>query len=191
MFVMAATGIDISEFSISGDIGSDGSGIVAAETFPIISNGNSYTVFLKTNYDGNDPSINHFIIVPGDSTGITHLYDSTSEWDGDCLQGLTGKDEIYYFLVTRGDENAISLEDATLISQKFLDVITVGTTVTLCTPITCNVGALPCQLPTNCTCPKSRLFAAGCSLRQSNSNACSTNNAAYVPAITVCRQRLF
>ena len=191
MFVMAATGIDISEFSISGDLGSDGDGVNAIETFSLISNGKSYTVFFKTNYDGGDPSVNHFIIVPGDGTGITHLYDDTSEYDDDCLQGLIGKNEIYYFVVCRGDENAISLEDATLIAQKFLDIITVGTTVIICTPITCNVGALPCQLPTNCTCPKSRLFAAGCSLRQSNSNACSTNNAAYVPAITVCRQRLF
>jgi len=191
MFVMAATGIDISEFSITGNLGSDGEGVDAAEIFPLTSSGKNYTAFFKTNYGGGDPSINHFIIVPGNSTGITHLYDNTSDWDDDCLQGLTGKDEIYYFVVTRGDENAITLEEATIIAQKFLDVITAGTTVELCTPITCNAGGLPCQLPTNCTCPKSRLFAAGCSLRQSNSNACSTNNAAYVPAITVCRQRLF
>lgn len=191
MFVMAATGIDISEFSITGDLGSDGDGANAAETFSLTSNGKNYTVFFKTNYDGGDPSVNHFIIVPGDGAGITHLYDETNEYDDDCLQGLIGKNEIYYFVVCRGDDNAISLEDATLISQKFLDVITVETTVTLCTPITCNTGLLPCQLPTSCTCPKSRLFAPGCSLRQSNSNACSTNNAAYVPAITVCRQRLF
>ena len=191
MFVMAATGIDISEFSITGDIGSDGDGADVAEIFPLTSNGKIYTAFFKTNYGGGDPSINHFIIVPGEGTGITHLYNETSDWDDDCLQGLTGKNEIYYFVVSRGDNNAISLEDATLIAQKFLDVIAAGTTVELCTPITCNVGGLPCQLTTSCACPKSRLFAPGCSLSQSNSNACSTNNAAYVPAITVCRQRLF
>jgi hypothetical protein len=191
MFVMAATGIDISEFSITGNLGSDGDGVDAAEIFPLTSNGKNYTAFFKTNYGGGDPSINHFVIVPGNSTGITHLYDNTSDWDDDCLQGLTGKDEIYYFVVTRGDENAITLEEATIIAQKFLDVITVETTVELCTPTTCNVNGLPCQLITSCACPKSRLFAAGCSLKQSNSNICSTNNSAYVPAITVCRQRLF
>ena len=192
MFVMAATGIDISEFSITGDLGSDGEGVDAAEIFPIISNGNSYTVFLKTNYDGGDPSVNHFIIVPGDSTGITHLYDETSEYDDDCLQGLTGKDEIYYFLVTRGDENAINLEEATIIAQKFLDVITTETVITnYCPPSTCNTAGSPCVFNNVCVCAKKRLFAPNCSLSQSNSGICSSVNGAYVPAITVCRQRLF
>lgn len=192
MFVMAATGIDISEFSITGDVGSDGDGSNAAETFSLTSNGKNYTVFFKTNYDGGDPSINHFIIVPGDGAGITHLYDETNEYDGDCLQGLTGKNEIYYFVVSRGDENAISLEDATLISQKFLDVITVETiVVNYCNPTICDTPGTPCVVNNTCACAKLRLYAPGCSLKQSNNGTCSTLNAAYVPAITVCRQRLF
>jgi hypothetical protein len=42
-----------------------------------------------------------------------------------------------------------------------------------------------------CVCAKKRLFAPNCSLSQSNSGICSSVNGAYVPAITVCRQRLF
>jgi hypothetical protein len=136
-----------------------------------------------------DPSINHIIIVPGSADGITHLYDETSQWDDHCLQGLTGRKEIYYLMLSRGNNVPLSSQDAQFAAQRFMD--TIGTTVTLCTPITCNVGGLPCQLTTSCACPKSRLFAAGCSLKQSNSNICSTNNSSYVPAITVCRQRLF
>ena len=192
MFVMAATGIDISEFSITGNLGSDGEGVDAAEIFPLTSSGKNYTAFFKTNYGGGDPSINHFIIVPGNSTGITHLYDNTSDWDDDCLQGLTGKDEIYYFVVTRGDANAINLEEATIIAQKFLDVITAGTVITnYCPPSTCNTAGSPCVFNNVCVCAKKRLFAPNCSLSQSNSGICSSVNGAYVPAITVCRQRLF
>ena len=200
MFVLVATNININEFSITGGTGvhfdyPNSYGYVSADVFSISSNGQTYACFLKSVYGRptanplDDPSINHIIIVPGSADGITHLYDETSQWDDHCLQGLTGRKEIYYLMLSRGNNLPLSSQDAQLAAQRFMD--TIGTTVTLCTPITCNVGGLPCQLPTNCTCPKSRLFAAGCSLRQSNSNACSTNNAAYVPAITVCRQRLF
>jgi uncharacterized delta-60 repeat protein len=200
MFVLIATNVTIDEFSITGGTGVlfDYPGIegsVSADVFSISSNGQTYACFLKSVYGretGNpydDPSINHIIIVPGSADGITHLYDETSQWDDHCLQGLAGRKEIYYLMLSRGNNVALSSQDAQIAAQRFMDLI--GTTVELCTPITCNTGGLPCQLTTSCACPKSRLFAAGCSLRQSNSNACSTNNAAYVPAITVCRQRLF
>jgi uncharacterized delta-60 repeat protein len=200
MFVLIATNVTIDEFSITGGTGvflpfPSSQASVSADVFSISSNGQTYTCFLKSVYGkvtGNpydDPSINHIIIVPGSADGITHLYDETSVWDDHCLQGLTGRKEIYYLMLSRGNNVALSSQDAQLAAQRFMDLI--GTTVTLCTPITCNVGGLPCQLTTSCACPKSRLFAPGCSLSQSNSNACSTNNSAYVPAITVCRQRLF
>jgi uncharacterized delta-60 repeat protein len=200
MFVLVATNVTIDEFSITGGTGVSFDypvtyGSVSIDVFSISSNGQTYTCFLKSVYGRettnplDDPSINHIIIVPGSADGITHLYDETSQWDDHCLQGLTGRKEIYYLMLSRGNNLPLSSQDAQFAAQRFMD--TIGTTVTLCTPITCNVGGLPCQLTTSCACPKSRLFAAGCSLRQSNSNACSTNNAAYVPAITVCRQRLF
>jgi len=200
MFVLVATNININEFSITGGTGVSFDypvtyGSVSTDVFSISSNGQTYTCFLKSVYGRqtvnpyDDPSINHIIIVPGSADGITHLYDETSQWDDHCLQGLTGRKEIYYLMLSRGNNLPLSSQDAQLAAQRFMD--TIGTTVTLCTPITCNVGGLPCQLTTSCTCPKSRLFAAGCSLKQSNSNICSTSNAAYVPAITVCRQRLF
>ena len=200
MFVLIATNVTIDEFSITGGTGVSFDypvtyGSVSTDVFSISSNGQTYTCFLKSVYGRettnplDDPSINHIIIVPGSADGITHLYDETSQWDDHCLQGLTGRKEIYYLMLSRGNNVPLSSQDAELAAQRFMDLI--GTTVELCTPITCNVGGLPCQLTTSCACPKSRLFAAGCSLKQSNSNVCSTNNSAYVPAITVCRQRLF
>jgi hypothetical protein len=201
MFVLIATNVTIDEFSITGGTGVSFDypgtyGSVSTDVFSIYSNGRTYTCFLKSVYGRptanplDDPSINHIIIVPGSADGITHLYDETSAWDDHCLQGLTGRKEIYYLMLSRGNNVPLSSQDAQFAAQRFMDTI-IGTTVTLCTPTTCNTGALPCQLTTSCVCPKSRLFAAGCSLKQSNSNICSTNNSAYVPAITVCRQRLF
>jgi len=200
MFVLVATNININEFSITGGTGVSFDypvtyGSVSTDVFSISSNGQTYTCFLKSVYGRettnplDDPSINHIIIVPGSADGITHLYDETSQWDDHCLQGLTGRKEIYYLMLSRGNNVPLSSQDAQFAAQRFMD--TIGTTVTLCTPTTCNVGGLPCQLITSCACPKARLFAAGCSLKQSNSNICSTSNSAYVPAITVCRQRLF
>jgi len=99
MFVMGATGIDIEEFSITGNIGADGSGSYEVNTFTLTSNGLQFTCFNKQVYDSGDPSINHFIFVPGNGAGIDHLYDDQNEDDDDCLQNLTGIDEIYYLLI--------------------------------------------------------------------------------------------
>jgi len=196
MFVMAATGIDINEFAIVGDIGSDGDPPVIdiVEIYPITSNGKSYTAFYKSNYnaDNNDPSINHFIIVPGSSDGITHLYDDTGEYDDDCLQGLVGKDEIYYFLVARSDSQRLSDEEATALIQKFMDVISAEPPVPpACTQAICGTtSGLACDLTSSCVCSKKKLFPANCYVGQIRSNSCSYANSAYLPAITVCRQRL-
>ena len=123
MFVMMATDVSISEFSITGNIGSDGSGIDAVAIFPISSGGQEYTAYLKTNCCASDPSINHIIIVPGGPTGITQLYDDTGSYDDHCLQGLDNIDQIFYILVSRAEAAALSEEDATKIAKMFLDVL--------------------------------------------------------------------
>lgn len=122
MFVMVATGIDIEEFSITGDIGADGSGDYEVNVFNLTSKGRQFTCFNKQVYDSNDPSINHFIFVPGNGSGIVHLYDTGNDHDDHCLQNLTGIDEIYFLLISKQDPEYMGSSERQIIAQAFLDV---------------------------------------------------------------------
>lgn len=130
MFCLVANNIDIEEFSVCGDSGTDGSGYVQANSFEIIVKGQTYACFLKSIY-GDDPSMNQIIITNGSLDGLTQLYDTSSSYDDHCIQGLTGRDFIAYILVTRGkDEGSggngdpLSLTDATLVASKFIQSLT-------------------------------------------------------------------
>ena len=123
MFVMGATGVDIEEFSITGNIGADGSGSYEVNVFTLTSKGRQFTCFNKQVYDSNDPSINHFIFVPGNGSGIVHLYDTDNEYDDHCLQNLTGIDEIYFLLIAKQDPEYMESSERQIIAQAFLDVV--------------------------------------------------------------------
>jgi hypothetical protein len=122
MFVMAATGVDVQEFSITGDLGSDGHGADSVETFTLTAKGRQFTVFTKQNYNAGDPSINHFIFVPGNGAGITRLYDDASAYDDHCLQNLTGIDEIYFIVIAKQNSEYMEISEQQIIAQAFLDV---------------------------------------------------------------------
>jgi hypothetical protein len=124
MFVMAATGINIDEFSITGDIGADGGGEYEVNQFTSTVKGRQFTCFNKQVYDGGDPTINHFIFVPGNGAGIDHLYDESNLYDDNCLQNLTGIDEIYYLLVAKEEDYYMDESERLAIAQSFLDIIT-------------------------------------------------------------------
>lgn len=123
MFVMGATGINIEEFSITGDIGADGNGSYEVNVFNLTSKGRQFTCFNKQVYDSGDPSINHFIFVPGTGSGIDHLYDTGNDHDDHCLQNLTGIDEIYFVLIAKQDPEYMESSERQIIAQAFLDVV--------------------------------------------------------------------
>ena len=123
MFVMAATGIDIEEFSITGNIGADGDGDYEVNVFTLTSKGRQFTCFNKQVYNSDDPSINHFIFVPGNGSGIVHLYDTDNEHDDHCLQNLTGIDEIYFLLIAKEENEYMNNSERQIIAQAFLDAI--------------------------------------------------------------------
>jgi hypothetical protein len=123
MFVMGATGIDIEEFSITGNIGADGDGSYEVNVFTLNSKGRQFTCFNKQVYDSGDPSINHFIFVPGNGTGIVHLYDTDNDYDDHCLQNLTGIDEIYFLLIAKEEDEYMNNSERQIIAQAFLDAI--------------------------------------------------------------------
>lgn len=127
MYALVATNIDIEEFSIGGDLGSD-SDTQNDSTMVVVHEGGTYTVFIKVNREGSggengDPSVNHIIIVPGDSNGLTQLVNNNGEFDDHCVQGLKRRRSIAYLVVARQTSDYISYEDAEAIAVKFLEVI--------------------------------------------------------------------
>ena len=123
MFVMGATGINISEFSITGNIGADGSGDYEVNIFTLTSGNKQFTCFNKQVYNQGDPSINQFIFVPGNGAGIDHLYDTGNEDDDHCIQNLTGINEIYFLLLAKQIDVYMDESERLEIAQSFLDLI--------------------------------------------------------------------
>ena len=127
MYAMVATNIDIEEFSIVGDLGS-GSGTENDSTMLVVHEGATYTVFVKVSREGSggegeDPSVNHIIIVPGESEGLTQVINEDGDdYDDHCIRGLTGRKSIAYLLVSRQTSDYISYEDAEAIVVKFLEI---------------------------------------------------------------------
>ena len=128
MYVMVANNIDIEEFSIGGNVGSD-SNTENESTMLVVYEGATYTVFVKVNREGSggeegtDPSINHIIIVPGESAGLTQIINDNGDSDDDhCIKGLTGRNAIAYILVARETGDYLDYEDAEAIAVKFLEV---------------------------------------------------------------------
>ena len=62
-----------------------------------------------------------------------------------------------------------------------------------CNAQVCDVPAFKCYVgvTSSCTCAKWKFFTAQCSRIQQSLGICSGTSGAYVPAITVCNQRLF
>ncbi len=135
MFVLAANNINIEQFSIVGNIGSDGTGVDAVDIYPINAYGVTYTAYFKTNYGASDddPSINHIVIVDGDGNGIDQFYDPTSRGDEHCITGLEGKTKLFFLCVGKANGVAMTVSEAGKIATKFLDVIGL---ISVCTTIT-------------------------------------------------------
>lgn len=91
LFVMAAQNISISEFSITGNLGTDGEGVDYFFGIPTSYTGwRAYCKANKDTYSWGDPTVNHLILVNGNPTGITQVGDTVGEYDDHALQGMTG-----------------------------------------------------------------------------------------------------
>lgn len=122
LFIMIASGISISEFNISGNVGSDGDGVGAGhiELLP------EWTLFYKTNTDNSDddPSINQLILVPGPFIGTTQQGDISSEYDDHRIAGIDNRQRIIYAVTARNpEEGVLTEEDAIAVANKILEII--------------------------------------------------------------------
>lgn len=123
LFILAASGLAITEFSITGDLGSDGGAYDATLIAPTGYIG--WTAFCKTNTDPEgDPSVNHIILVKGNTTGIQHAFDNTGAYDDDALldMNVENTDIIVAVFSSVSGSPAISKNQLTNIANKILEV---------------------------------------------------------------------
>jgi hypothetical protein len=126
LFIMAASGINnVQEFSICGDLGTDGWATDFFYKQPTSYLG--WTAFCKSNNDKDtwsDPTVNHIILVKGPNANITQLGDSTGEYDDHALQGLSDQNTDIIVLVfsTLPDTPRITREQFRTIADSILDV---------------------------------------------------------------------
>lgn len=125
MFVMVVDGMDITEFSVTGNIGSDGDGVNAAAVSPV--GAKNWTMFFKSNHDeysDSDPTINHIILVPGAAPGLTQEYDNSREHDDHAIFGLGGRNRLIFLVVaTQPEAGPLIDSEAEAIAQQVLEVI--------------------------------------------------------------------
>jgi len=132
MFIIAANGVNVTEFSITGDLGSDGD---ATDAVYIATAHAGWTAYIKTNDDSagtGDPSVNHIILVYGNVSGATQLYDDTGSYDDHCVQGLGPQNStiITAVVATEAGTAALTEQEALDIANKILDVYNDATCVT-------------------------------------------------------------
>ena len=129
----------------------------------------------------------------GAADGITQdIGNDSNDSDDHVLTGLTGRSELYLLVFARLDQIASTPTEISAIAKKFLDLF-VGAEVTkTCGNQGCGTQkGKVCLFNNTCTCAKWKFFTAQCSRNQQALGLCSGTSGAYVPAITVCNQRLF
>jgi hypothetical protein len=91
LFIMAASGLSgVTQFSICGDLGTDGNGTNFYYKQPTSYMG--WTGYYKTNNDNNsynDPSVNHIILVKGPTSGVQQVGDDQGSYDDHAVLNLT------------------------------------------------------------------------------------------------------
>lgn len=98
LFVMSAYDVEITDFEIDGNLGSDGDGQADTYDYTLTFGGIDYSVYTKSVWDAQDPSVNHIYIVNTIDESITHNIDFSTEDDLDTISNLTGVTQIHYLL---------------------------------------------------------------------------------------------
>jgi hypothetical protein len=124
LFITVADNMSVSEFSITGEVGSDEDTINAGSIEDVVP---SWTLFWKTNYgDTSDPSINHLILVPGSAAGITHEFEDADGDDNDdhAIIGISDRTRLIYAVVsTQPGEEVLNQSQFIAVAEKILDIV--------------------------------------------------------------------
>jgi hypothetical protein len=144
MFVMAADLDGVTNFSITGNNGADGSGVADTTSFPLTIGCTDYTVYLKRVHSAGDPSINQMIIIPT-NPNVVHNYSTYTDDSYQELTGLSGTTRMYYLLYAGDNGSIIDAVDYTNIATNFLTTVQANIGSTACisttrTPVTITVN---------------------------------------------------
>jgi hypothetical protein len=125
LFVLSASDVDITDFSITGDIGADGNNNGQVDNYNYTPTGfvGTYKAYIKRVWDANDPSINHIIIVNTDGTGITQAVDTSLEDDDHELSGLGNITKIHYLLFAKADATKVTDLEIENIINSYLEIV--------------------------------------------------------------------
>jgi len=124
LFVLSASDVDITDFSITGNIGADGAGQVDNYTYTPTGFEETYTAYIKRVWNADDdPSVNHVIIVNTDGTGITQTVDLTSQDDDHSLSGLGDITKIHYLLFAKADGTKVTDLEIENIINSYLGIV--------------------------------------------------------------------
>jgi len=197
LYVLAANNISIYEFNIYGNTEQDGDGYCNTGSFELTVNGYTFSAFYKSSYDAYDPTLNHLIIVDGGLDGLTQNVpdpiDASGEGDAHIIQGLDTRKELYVLVFAKANYAEVTETYMKLMANAFVSSFASPEVIKTCSNKGCGTAkGKVCKIGANsCTCAKIKFFNTQCSRIQQALGICSALNGAYVPAITVCNQRLF
>ena len=123
LFVLSASDVDITDFSITGGIGADTDGQVDNYNYTPTGFEGTYKAYIKRVWGANDPSINHIIIVNTDGTGITQAVDTTLEDDDHELSGLGDITKIHYLLFAKAEGTKVTDLEIENIINSYLEIV--------------------------------------------------------------------
>jgi len=119
---MAAQGTQIDEFKVDGGLGADGNGFQDTYSFQ----SGIYKVFVKRIWGaGNDPSVNHIIIVNTTSNNITQTIGTSTNDDTHILSGLlsAGVTEIYHLVTATKKGSFLINVEISKIASEFISIL--------------------------------------------------------------------
>ena len=127
LWMLAAEMDGVTSFSITGETGADGDGIVNAYASTITVEGLVYSIFVKRTIEeigdsSSDPSINHLIIIP-ENANATQTISSDTDDDTNIISGLAGTNELYYFLFATDNGFEVSNSTFETIATNFITAL--------------------------------------------------------------------
>ncbi len=122
LFVLVADLDNVNEFSITGNLGADGSGSVDGSVITTQVGNQNFKAYVKRVYNSGDPSVNHLIIVE-DNEEVTHSYPQGTDYDTHIINNLEGVSRMHYLLFAGTSGQYIDDTNMQTIMETYLNVI--------------------------------------------------------------------
>ena len=126
LFVMSAYDVNVTDFEIDGNLGSDGDGQADTYDYTLNYSGVDYSVYCKRVWGAQDPSVNHVYIVNTIDENITHNIDTSTEDDLDTISNLTGVTQIHYLLFALSQGSKVTDTQIENIVNSYLSLVDVS-----------------------------------------------------------------